>query len=125
MTKQPTKADLYVIINNLEAKLEALSTQPPAASVEESLASIEATLSPPCDACDGTGIHSSGGMCYRCKGKGYQDASDVARNAGYARIRALRPTIAGKEGYASPRDIPLELRKGKTFVKVDGLFYER
>ena len=123
MSKSPTKAELIAIINTLEGKLAALATKPLQASPEESMASIEATLSDPCPKCEGTGEHTSGGICYACKGKGYQDRDDVLRNASYARARSLRKELGATSGYASPRDIPLDLKKGKRIVRLDGLFY--
>jgi DnaJ-class molecular chaperone len=51
----------------------------------------------PCSKCDGTGVFTfdSGpnagttGMCYRCKGKGYEDVADIKRNFGH---RTHNPT---------------------------------
>jgi hypothetical protein len=51
-----------------------------------------------CDACEGTGIYDShgsstmndGGPCYRCKGKGFQNADDKKRNAAWQAFAAKR-----------------------------------
>jgi hypothetical protein len=46
-----------------------------------------------CPSCQGSGIYAgahSSGRCYRCAGKGYQDAGDVARNSAYDYHRATR-----------------------------------
>lgn len=46
----------------------------------------------PCDRCDGSGLYvwaiendkpKLGGVCFRCKGKGYQTSDDKRRNWGY------------------------------------------
>ena len=42
-----------------------------------------------CKKCQGTGRHSrSAGVCFRCRGKGYQTREDHRRNGCYDRRRA-------------------------------------
>lgn len=46
-----------------------------------------------CAACAGTGAyhgHHDGGECYRCSGKGFQTADDVARNRAYDVLRTRK-----------------------------------
>lgn len=124
-----TKADMAQMIHNLEAQVQRLEAQARASatpSAAESQAAIAHVLEHghvTCLACDGSGLHSSGGDCFRCKGKGYQDAEDLARNAAYDRLRAGRRETAGREGYASIRAIPLEIKRGKQLRRIDGLYY--
>lgn len=43
-----------------------------------------------CGGCGGTGVTQfarAAGVCFRCGGKGFQDAADVRRNAGYDAYR--------------------------------------
>lgn len=125
MAKQPTKAELIAIINKLELQLAAATTMPVhVPSAQHSMDELEELFDhTECEACNGSGTHTSGGVCYRCKGKGYQDQGDVLRNAAYQRVRAKRTEIAGKDGYARPRDIPLDAKRGKRVVRIDGLYY--
>jgi hypothetical protein len=41
-----------------------------------------------CGKCSGSGAFGNYGVCYRCKGKGYQDVSDRRRNWGYDKFRS-------------------------------------
>jgi DnaJ-class molecular chaperone len=41
-----------------------------------------------CGKCDGSGAFGHHGICYRCKGKGYQLESDRRRNWGYDKFRS-------------------------------------
>ena len=124
--RNTTNAELASLVRTLELKLEEQAAQLAALAVptaQQSMAAIASTLTPVCEACEGTGLHSSGGDCFRCKAKGWQDVSDLARNAAYDRVRVKRTDIAGREGYASLAAIPLELKRSASVHRIDGLYY--
>lgn len=54
---------------------------------------VAKTVEIKCSACGGTGAyhgHHDGGECYRCGGKGHQNAADVARNRAYDALRTRK-----------------------------------
>lgn len=106
----------------------ALHTVP---SAKDTMAEVHAHLhgQEDCSKCGGTGKYSADdgyeGDCYACRGKGYITKSDKRRNATYQYHQELGALIESHalSGYLSPRQIPLEEKRGKQIVQHDHYWY--